>query len=94
MSHCKRKATDLTSANENQITVNNCEDLLMAVFQSHHTRLGPVYFKAPFRDIGLEHGISTQQNHLGTRADCVKKFLDAFGKDTLIPSSLVVNVIE
>jgi hypothetical protein len=69
----------------------NCEDIVMSFLYAHHSRLPPIYFKAPFEDDGLVVGISAKPGHYEARTECVRHMQKVMGKDTLVSTSMVIE---
>ncbi|GIZ49327.1 hypothetical protein CKM354_001235900 [Cercospora kikuchii] len=74
---------------------DNCEDIFMSFLHAHHTRTPPIFVKPEIKiDFGGNDGISSRKGHLQRRAACVKRFNEAFGDDTLVPTDTILERVR
>lgn len=72
-------------------TDRNCEDILMSFLQTYHTRKPPLFVEAGAFDAGFGNGISSSGSHLDARTQCIRQFMEYFGEDTLISTTLKLS---
>ena len=68
----------------------NCEDILLAFIHAYFTRRPPIFVDAPGKDLG-SGGISFQGGHMEQRTACTRKFIEVFGKDTLVSTNVTIK---
>lgn len=93
-SECQAVASsDVLAWTDQRPSGRNCEDILMSFLIAYYTRQPPIYVRAPYSDYGTwKGGISQGRTHAALRDRCASVFTDAFGRDTLPPSSLEIKI--
>jgi hypothetical protein len=68
----------------------NCEDILMSLLMTSHTKKAPLLFKAAFRDRG-KVGISSDPEHYRSRTECVQHFLSQMNENVLVDETFYLR---